>query len=186
MRMFRIIIFFMMFLAVSCMKEDIREPYVVSEEVRVALEMSVAGELPRTKEIIDPDITDATVVQDVIKNFWILQYDGTADGSLLVGEPEYYPDMDEFLKPESEGGDGGKVRLVRSAGNNKNRIVILANTFDPMMLRDTFHRQAVISIYSSTALLRFPSMKAVRSVAVSKEMWRNSRLLSGILLKTLR
>ena len=89
MRMFRIIIFFMMFLAVSCMKEDIREPYVVSEEVKVALEMSVAGELPRTKEIIDPDITDATVVQDVIKNFWILQYDGTADGSLLVGEPEY-------------------------------------------------------------------------------------------------
>lgn len=133
MRMFRIIIFFMMFLAVSCMKEDIREPYVVSEEVKVALEMSVAGELPRTKEIIDPDITDATVVQDVIKNFWILQYDGTADGSLLVGEPEYYPDMDKFLNPESEGGDGGKVRLVRSAGNNKNRIVILANTFDPLM-----------------------------------------------------
>ena len=133
MRMFRIIILFMTFLAVSCVKEDIREPHAVSEEVEVALEMSVAGEMFQTKEIIDPEITDATVVQDVIKNFWILQYDGTADGSLLVGEPEYYPDMDEFLKPESEGGDGGKVRLVKSAGNNKNRIVILANTFDPLM-----------------------------------------------------
>lgn len=84
-----------------------------------------------TKAVSDPEVSESTPIQNVIKNFWVVQYDGISDASRLVGEPKYYPDMEAFLRPSSEGGSDEQVKLVASSGDNM--IVIIANTFEPGM-----------------------------------------------------
>jgi len=118
-------------MAVSCIKEQAWENGSCSDVVEVGMRMEIVGEDIQTRAVVDPAISESTQVQDVIKNFWVLQYDGTSDAAKLVGEPRYYPSMSEFLAPVGDEGYGGRVKLVRSSGDN--RVVILANTFDPLM-----------------------------------------------------
>lgn len=122
---------FLLIMAVSCIKEEAWENGSCSDVVEIGMRMEIVGEDIQTRAVVDPAISESTQVQDVIKNFWVLQYDGTSDDAKLVGEPRYYPDMSEFLAPVGGGGHGGHVKLVRSSGDN--RVVILANTFDPLM-----------------------------------------------------
>ncbi len=122
---------FLLIMAVSCIKEEAWENGSCSDVVEIGMRMEIVGEDIQTRAVVDPAISESTQVQDVIKNFWVLQYDGTSDDAKLVGEPRYYPDMSEFLAPVWGGGHGGHVKLVRSSGDN--RVVILANTFDPLM-----------------------------------------------------
>ena len=115
----------MMLLMVSCIQEETFEDDTLLEEVTVGVNLEIIGEDMPTRAVVDPVIGEATTVQDVIKNFWILQYDGVGDDARLIGEPQYYPEMTT------------SVKLVKSTGMN--RIVVLANTFDPLM---TFRKES--------------------------------------------
>ena len=72
-----------------------------------------------------------TQAEDAIRNFWVVQYDGTSDDAPIIGEPKYFPDMEVFTKPSDEGGHDEQIQMV--AADVDNRIVIIANTFDPDM-----------------------------------------------------
>lgn len=124
-------IFAAVILVTSCAVDGAFDARTEMEAVEVQLKMNLAGNDLETRQIVDPEVTEDTSVGDLIGNFWIIQYDGTDDDARLVGKPRYYSDMSLFLSPESEGGYAGSVSLVPSVA--KNRIVILANTFDPLM-----------------------------------------------------
>lgn len=127
-------------LMVSCIEDPLQEANWDADVVEISMTLDVSGENTETKAIVDPEIGIGTNVSDIIKNFWVLQYDGIGDKAKLVGEPQYYHDMSVFLKPIADGGNGGKVKLVKST--NKNKIVVLANTFDPLM---TFPKESNLS-----------------------------------------
>lgn len=113
------------------MKDPLQESNVSTDVVEISIDLEVSGDNAETKAVIDQEIGTGVSLSEVIMNFWVLQYDGVGDGAKLIGEPQYYNDMSVFLKPSAEGGHGGRVKLIRSSG--KNKIVILANTFDPLM-----------------------------------------------------
>lgn len=71
----------------------------------------------KTKAINDPAIAENTV----IKNLWIIQYDGAGDEAKLIGSPVYIENFDAVETSKS-------VKLVASTAVNT--IVFLANTFD--------------------------------------------------------
>lgn len=117
-------------LIVSCVKEETWENDVLNEAVDVCVRLEVTGEGGDTKAVVDPQVENADL-RDIIKNLWVLQYDGTGDDARLIGEPQYFSNMDIFLSPVAENGFGSRVKLVRSSGMN--RIVFMANTFNPLM-----------------------------------------------------
>lgn len=84
-----------------------------------------------TKGVVDPEVTQSTPVEDVIKNFWVVQFDGTSDASRILGEARYFPDMEAYLKPAAQGGHDEQVQLVASSVESV--VVIIANTFDKDM-----------------------------------------------------
>lgn len=69
-----------------------------------------------TKAIDDP----ATAANTVIKNLWVLQYDGVGDAAKLIGTPVYIEDYTVAANRSA--------KLV--ASTSANTIVFLANTFD--------------------------------------------------------
>lgn len=77
------------------------------------------------------DVFYGIEVKDVVKNFWVAQYNGVTDAARLVGEAKYFQDIDVFMKPSDEGGNNGQIKLV--ASENENLLVIIANTFDSPM-----------------------------------------------------
>ena len=72
-------------MAVSCIKEEAWENGSCSDVVEIGMRMEIVGEDIQTRAVVDPAISESTQVQDVIKNFWVLQYDGTSDDAKLVG-----------------------------------------------------------------------------------------------------
>ena len=84
-----------------------------------------------TKAVVDPEVTQSTPVEDVIKNFWVVQFDGTSDAARILGEARYFPDMEAYLKPAAQGGHDEQVQLVASSVESV--VVIIANTFDKDM-----------------------------------------------------
>lgn len=110
--------------AISCSKE---EPVNTAEGVQanVTLSLAVSGEITITtggseigsKAINDPE--NPATAADLIKNLWIIQYNGTADNSTLLGEPSYIEDFQQF---------NGNVKLV--ATTQPSTIYLIANTFE--------------------------------------------------------
>lgn len=94
------------------------------ETVDMGLSMDIAMLDTDTKAIIDPDVDENTTVGDMIKNFWVIQYNGTGDNAVVIGEPKYYV-YDDFVSSNS------KIKLVASSAENV--VFFIANTFDPTM-----------------------------------------------------
>lgn len=116
-------ILFILFFAQSCVKEDI---YMYNQEpgtpVTSSISLNITDNIPGTKAIVDPNITEETSSVDVIKNIWVIQYNGITDDALLVGEPKYYEYNNSF---------DGQIKLV--ASSSENSVVVIANTFNPVM-----------------------------------------------------
>lgn len=91
-------------------------------QIEVPVSFSLQGESLPTRGIVDESITDMTQISKIIRNIWVIQYDGISEDAALIGEPQYIADMSSF---------DGKLSLVESA--SENRIVVIANTFDPLM-----------------------------------------------------
>lgn len=102
---------------VSCVKyEDAPEvPAAAGDVVDVNLNLSIAG--LDTKTVHDPESIES--VTDVIKNLWVIQFNGTTDDSEVIGEPVYIEDFTSF---------DGRLKLV--ASSKECVIWLIANTFE--------------------------------------------------------
>lgn len=134
----RLLFILTVLLMLSC--TGLAEPGQIADTVEVNLELCLEPDLSldctasyesETKAVADPEVSATTPLTSVISNFWIIQFNGTSDSSVLVGEPTYISDVGTFLKPDSEGGMDAQVKLAGS--NIDNLVVILANTFEPGM-----------------------------------------------------
>ena len=130
---------FILLMTFSCILPEEMHDTVVSDgetvEVTLSLDMlketciEMTGSEIITKAIIDP--SEETQTSELIKNFWVIQYDGTDDNALLVGEPKYFDDYQTFAESMQNGGNEGKLNLV--ASTDEATLFILANTFDSKM-----------------------------------------------------
>lgn len=130
---------FMVLMTISCILPDQMHTGNMDdrENIEVVLSLDLIEEIGidigesngMTKAVIDP--SGNTPISNLIKNFWIVQYDGTGDDALLVGEPKYYADYHSFAESIENGGNDGKLNLVASA--EEATLFILANTFDSQM-----------------------------------------------------
>ena len=170
-----------LFASTSCTREELNIPSGEElESIPVSLSLSVAGMeagTPETKakmEPEDPDYMDGGhIALDQIRNFVVLQFDGTGSDAKLVGKPVYYPDVSKIF----DGTD--QVRLVPST--KACIIAVVANTFDniyaqsPMTLGEfldgSYKNYSTIGDYSSVFTKDLDNNEYLRmsgSVAVSK------------------
>ena len=82
-----------------------------------SIELVVSDDITVTKAIADPQNIEKTA--DVIKNLWIIQYNGTDNSATLLGEPTYISNFAEF---------DGKAKLVSTS--SATAIYFIANTFE--------------------------------------------------------
>ena len=114
----------------SCSDDIVEHPLMQMEIVDVALSLIIEPEISETKSIVDPEGENLNIA-DFIHNFWVIQYNGTTDDAMIVGEPLYYT--------YSQFSDDGQIKLIPSSTDNT--VVILANTFDPAM---TFNQRSTL------------------------------------------
>lgn len=96
----------------------------VGEEVSATLDVDVVqmdlsmidGDVA-TKGVYDPATIAST--EDVIKNLWVIQFDGTDENSALLGDPTYVADFSQF---------SGNVNFVST--DTPCSIFLIANTFE--------------------------------------------------------
>lgn len=113
----RVTIFlFIMGLLAGCHRVESPSLVLPGEVVEVSASFVVASD-GDTKGVNDPESISSPA--DVIKNLWIVQYNGTDDDAKVLGEPTYIRDFSTF---------DGSVNLVATAG--KSSIYFVANTFE--------------------------------------------------------
>ena len=101
----------------ACVKHEC-EPQVDAgccEYVGASLHVGVAQ--LETKAVYDPAAIESPA--DVIKNLWVIQFNGTTDDSKIIGEPMYIEDFSSF---------DGELKLV--ATTKPCVIWFIANTFE--------------------------------------------------------
>lgn len=101
-------------LCVSCSRVEVVPP---SEGEVVELTLDVDILAPVTKGVSDPD--DVSDPSSVVKNLWIIQFDGTSDDAVLLGEPTYISDFASY---------DGRVSLVST--KTPCAVFLIANTFE--------------------------------------------------------
>ena len=101
-------------LCVSCSRVEV--PHCSDCEV-VELTLDVNILTPMTKGVYDPD--DVSDPSSVVKNLWIIQFDGTSDDAVLLGEPTYISDFASY---------DGRVSLVST--KTPCAVFLIANTFE--------------------------------------------------------
>ena len=101
-------------LCVSCSRVEV--PHCSDGEV-VELTLDVDILTPVTKGVYDPD--DVSDPSSVVKNLWVIQFDGTSDDAALLGEPTYIPDFASY---------DGRVSLVST--KTPCAVFLIANTFE--------------------------------------------------------
>lgn len=114
---------------ISCNDKDIflQEDKTNWEFVTVTINANVADERNAqatehgsARAIVD---TDDLTGSSEIKDLWVVQFNGTADDAILVGKPRYIENY----------ADVASRTLELVASKKENRIVFLANTFNPQL-----------------------------------------------------
>lgn len=97
---------------VECGEEDTGKP------VNVRLKISALGSEgdTRSSEVLP------TEKEHEIRNLWVIQYDGTEDDAVVLGEPTYIEDVATFVE------EAGTVSLL--VPGTASTVVFLANTFE--------------------------------------------------------
>ncbi len=114
----RVVIFlFIMCLLAGCHRVESPSLVLPGEVVKVSASFVVASD-GDTKGVNDPE--SITSPANVIKNLWIVQYNGTSDDAKVLGEPTYIGDFSSF---------DGSVNLVATKGRSS--VYFVANTFEP-------------------------------------------------------
>lgn len=134
MNRYAFILLFLALITMSCVKEELSysDSLNGNDMVDVSLKLSIASEDGDTKAISDVGFTPSTK----IRNVNILQFAGTDDSAVLLGEVIYLSDTaaenkdDTYLNLE-ENNKIQKIKLAESQGQ-MHTIVILANTFEKL------------------------------------------------------
>lgn len=108
----------------SCNGVDdaITEPIIEGEAMTVPLSLYIESD-NSLKSVNDPETI--TEITQVIKNLWIIQYNGTSDDSEILGEATYIEDFKTWYQQTPE---NRNVSLV--ATNKPCTIYFIANTFE--------------------------------------------------------
>ena len=110
-------------LITSCngIDEALVDPIIEGETLSVPVSLSIETN-NSLKSVNDPEsITDIT---QVIKNLWIIQYNGTSDDSEILGEPIYIEDFKTWYQtPENR-----NISLITT--KKPCAIYLIANTFE--------------------------------------------------------
>lgn len=116
--------------SLSCTREGMDIPSREDTDcVPVCLSLSVAGMeagTPETKAIMEPETEGVESLAQQVKNFTVLQFEGSGLDAKLVELPDYYKDAGKVF-------DGiEQVRLLPSSDDHPGPfiIVVAANTFD--------------------------------------------------------
>ena len=118
----RLLIFFtILMLASSCRRDEAPLGFQNGERMVVSLALSVGEDSLTKGDVHDPH--PITKASDVIKNVWVIQFDGVEDNSRILGEPTYVENFGE-----EEGLLTADVSLI--AIDRMCAIYFLANTFD--------------------------------------------------------
>ncbi|MBR6541396.1 MAG: DUF4906 domain-containing protein, partial [Bacteroidales bacterium] len=117
------------FLVLTGCEKDKSASFVDGEEVYVHLSLeantpisfNIEDNGASVKSVYDPDGTTETA--ELIKNLWIIQYNGTSDNATLLGEPNYIENFSAFISQSDK-----QVKLVSTS--NPSTIFFIANTFE--------------------------------------------------------
>jgi len=112
----RLFFIFWSLILVGCVETELEFSVNEGADVSICLDIMVEGE-DFTKAVNDPEHIIA--VSDVIKNLWVIQFDGTTDQAKVLGEPTYISDFSSF---------DGKISLVETL--KPCVIYFIANTFE--------------------------------------------------------
>lgn len=114
-----------LFASLSCTREELdNRSWEETDRVPVSLSLSIAkmeAGTPETKAIMEPDINSPTLEQQV-KNFVVLQFEGEGTAAKLMTLPTYYKDADNVFDGTEQ------VRLLPTT--KPSVIVVVANTYD--------------------------------------------------------
>ncbi len=102
---------------IGCSRVETPQGGAPGDLVELPIVFAIEGDA-ESKGVNDPD--NIASVSEVIKNIWIIQFNGTSDDSKVLGEPCYIPDFSSF---------DGKVNLVVT--DKPSTICFIANTFEP-------------------------------------------------------
>lgn len=118
-----------LFASPSCSREEMDFLPQKKNRIPVSLSLSVtemnAG-TPETKAVMEPDV-DSPSLEQQVKNFVVLQFEGSGKDAKLVALPEYYSDADKVFNGEEQ------VRLLPTS--KPSVIAVVANTFDNIVAR---------------------------------------------------
>lgn len=116
----RLYIFCLLLLAVSCAPVTEPENFThETAEVSLSISFDKVSFYSEAVEVKSPE-----EVEDVIKNLWIIQFDGVNDNAKLLGEPTYISDFQSFYA------DGADRMVKLLATEYQSSIIFLANTFE--------------------------------------------------------
>lgn len=101
----------------GCVRVETPQVNGSGSTVTVPISFHIAGEDGTRATVMDPD--QITSPEDVIKNLWVIQFNGTSDDSRVLGAPVYIKDFSNF---------DGNLSLVPTDGPTT--IVFIANTFE--------------------------------------------------------
>lgn len=123
-------------------RKEYRE-VLVSLELQMSEEASVnaENELIRTKAVDDP-VED--VQSTAIRNLCIIQYDGTGDDAIPVGQVHYMSDDADPVEDEEHYLNLDAIRLAESDGK-EHTLVILANTFRAIPAQPTLGKMLALT-----------------------------------------
>lgn len=101
-----------------CCCHRVERPSMQYDYVDVTLDVGVEA-------MVSTRAGESDMINDlVIKNLWVIQFSGTDDNAVLIGDPIYIEDFPTFYNNENE----RTVRLV--ASDDPCYIVFIANTFE--------------------------------------------------------
>lgn len=115
MRHTALLLIMMAFWACSRIENPVQN--TIHEKINVNISLSIAEEQGHSKSVNDPQ--EIVQAGDVIKNIWIIQFNGTSDDSRVLGEPVYIKDFSNF---------NGEISLV--ATDKPCKIYFVANTYE--------------------------------------------------------
>lgn len=116
------IISIILLLFCSCERMEQAPELQDGQVINVPIELFIQ-EQDLSKAVNDP--ASITKVSDVIKNIWIIQFNGTSDDSKILGEPTYIEDFETWYALSDE---EKKIELI--ATSKPCSIFFIANTFE--------------------------------------------------------
>lgn len=115
----KVLFLFLIIFAAGCHRVEAPANLLPGDVVELPVSISIEED-GDTRAVYDPVSIES--VSDVVKNVWIIQFNGVSDDSEILGEPTYVEDFASF---------DGKVKVNLVVTDKESAIYFVANTFEP-------------------------------------------------------